>query len=67
MVNMTIALTKEIHEIIKKHPEIKWSQVARSAIEEKVKRINRGIDPLREASLKNALSDWDEADELFKI
>ncbi len=32
MTNMTLALPKELYEIIHKHKEIKWSEVAREAL-----------------------------------
>lgn len=39
MVNMTLALPKELHEVMRKHPEIKWSEVARRAMQEYVEKI----------------------------
>ncbi len=32
MVNMTLSVPAELHKIIKKHSEIKWSEVARRAM-----------------------------------
>lgn len=32
MTNMTLAIPEELHEIIRKHNEIKWSEIARQAI-----------------------------------
>ena len=32
MVNMTLSLPKELHQMIKRHKEVKWSEVARSAM-----------------------------------
>jgi hypothetical protein len=32
MVNITLSIPEELHRIIKKHPEIKWSEVARQAM-----------------------------------
>lgn len=32
MVNMTLALPDNLHSTMKKHPEIKWSEVARQAL-----------------------------------
>ncbi len=37
MVNMTLAIPDDLNGIMKKHSEIKWSEVARKAIAEKVK------------------------------
>lgn len=32
MTNMTLALPEELHGIMKKHQEIKWSEIARQAM-----------------------------------
>lgn len=37
MVNMTLAIPDDLSEVMKKHTEIKWSEVARKAIAEKAK------------------------------
>ncbi|MFH0954840.1 MAG: DUF6290 family protein [Candidatus Micrarchaeota archaeon] len=36
MGNITLAVSEELHEKMKSHPEFKWSEVARKAIEEKI-------------------------------
>ncbi|MFQ5975305.1 MAG: hypothetical protein ACE5J5_03195 [Candidatus Hydrothermarchaeales archaeon] len=32
MVNMTLSIPEELHHVIKRHKEVKWSEVARSAM-----------------------------------
>ncbi len=32
MTNMTLAVPEDLHEIMKKHSEIKWSEIARQAL-----------------------------------
>jgi hypothetical protein len=32
MTNMTLAIPEDLHKIMKKHSEIRWSEVARQAI-----------------------------------
>jgi hypothetical protein len=32
MPNMTLSLPEELHELIKKHKEVRWSEVARQAM-----------------------------------
>lgn len=32
MVNVTFAVPEELHEIMRRHPEIKWSEIARKAM-----------------------------------
>ncbi len=40
MVNMTLSLPKEIREEMKKFPEVKWSEVARKAIIQKLQMLS---------------------------
>jgi hypothetical protein len=39
MPNITLSIPEEIHIIMKKHREMRWSEVARKAIVEEVKKI----------------------------
>lgn len=39
MVNMTLAIPHELHEVIRKHTEVRWSEVARKAMWEHAKRL----------------------------
>jgi len=39
MVNMTLAVPDELHKLMKKHPEIKWSEVARMALWDKAEKL----------------------------
>ncbi len=34
MPNVTLAVPEELHKIMKNHPEIKWTEVARNAMKE---------------------------------
>lgn len=36
MANITLAVPDTLHKKMKKHPEFKWSEVARQAIEQKI-------------------------------
>ena len=53
MGNLTLSVPDQLHERMRKHPEIKWSEVARQAFAEKVDRLDaeprvikvRGIRP----------------------
>jgi len=38
---MTLSIPKELHEEMKKHPTIRWSEVARQAIEKKITTLDR--------------------------
>ncbi|MBU2099776.1 hypothetical protein KKG83_07800 [Candidatus Micrarchaeota archaeon] len=37
MTNVTLAVSEELYDKMKKHSEFKWSEVARQAIEQKIK------------------------------
>ena len=39
MPNVTLAVPEELHRIMKSHPEIKWSEIARHAMKEYAMRI----------------------------
>ncbi len=65
MVNMTMAIPEQIYRTMKKHSEIKWTEVARQAIEKKARELDEEKDAWRNYALKHALEDWDEADGLI--
>jgi len=39
MTNMTLAIPEDLHKIMKKHKEIKWTEVARQAMWERARRL----------------------------
>lgn len=39
MVNMTLAIPEQLHALMKKHSDIRWSEVARKAIEERAQKL----------------------------
>ena len=39
MTNMTLAIPEELHKIIKRHKEIKWTEVARQAIWDQARKL----------------------------
>lgn len=40
MTNVTLAVPRELHAEMRRHPEIKWSEVARQAFQRELDRIN---------------------------
>jgi hypothetical protein len=40
MPNVTLAVSKELHEEMRRHPEVKWSEVARRALQVEVERLH---------------------------
>ena len=40
MTNVTFAVPKELHEEMRRHPEIRWSEVARRAFQHEVNRLH---------------------------
>ncbi|MEK6918078.1 MAG: hypothetical protein AABW51_03970 [Nanoarchaeota archaeon] len=39
MTNMTLAIPKELHELMRKHKQIKWSEIARQAIWDQARKL----------------------------
>lgn len=39
MVNMTLSVPEELHQKLARHPEFKWSEVVRQALEQKLKEV----------------------------
>ena len=39
MTNMTLAVPEDLHEIMRKHAEIKWSEIARQALWEHARKL----------------------------
>ena len=39
MTNMTLALPKDLHKIMRKHKEVRWSEVARQALLNQAKKM----------------------------
>ena len=66
MVNMTLAVSDEMHLRMKKYSEIKWTEVARKAILTKLDALENEKKEWQKASAKHALKNWDGADELIK-
>ncbi len=58
MTNVTLAVPKELHAEMRRHPEIRWSEVARMAFQNEVDRLHV-LDRLFEAS---RLTERDAAD-----
>ena len=55
MTNMTLAIPEELHSIIKKHKEIKWSEVARQALWSQA----RKLELMDKILLKSKLTEQD--------
>lgn len=66
MGSVTLSVPEYVHKIMKKHGEVRWTEVARRAIMRKAKEVKSKKDPWREYALRHALENWDAADELIK-
>ena len=55
MANITLSIPDELHKVVKQHPEIKWSEVARQAMFEYAQKIKL-VD---EITAKSELTDMD--------
>ena len=64
MANVTLAVPEELHKIMKSHPEIKWSEVARQAMWEYARRLKL-LDSIAKRS-KLTAKEVEEIDERVK-
>jgi hypothetical protein len=55
MPNVTLAVPEELHKIMKKHPEIKWTEIARNAMKQYATRLQ----VLEDITSKSKLSEKD--------
>jgi hypothetical protein len=67
MVNVTLSVPEKTHKVMKKHKEIRWTEVARQAIIKKANEIELAKDPLRYHSLKRLAKEGDDAEKLFEF
>jgi len=51
LANVTLAVSEELRRIMKSHPEIKWSEVARQAIWEYAKKLEMMDEVTRKSKL----------------
>ncbi len=64
MVNMTISIPDKLHHLIKKHRDVKWSEIARQALWKRA----RDLEVLDRITSKSTLTLEDDAelDEIIK-
>jgi hypothetical protein len=65
VVNVTFAVPEELHEIMRRHPEIKWSEIARKAMWE----YARKLEVMERITSESRLSEKDmlELDKKVKV
>ncbi len=54
MTNMTLAVPEDLHEIMRKHTHIKWSEIARQALWEHAKKLELMDKLLAKSTLTEA-------------
>ena len=52
MTNMTLSVPEDLHEVMQKHKEIKWSEVARQAMWEQARKLELMEKILSKSKLK---------------
>lgn len=67
MANMTMAVPDELQAKMKKHSEIKWTEVARHAFETKISLLEAEKNPLRTYAYKRLIEEGEDAEKLFKF
>ena len=66
MPNMTMSVPDTMHERMRKHSDVKWTEVARQAFERKLDELEEEQkDPLRLYAYKRLIDEGEDADELF--
>ncbi len=53
MANLTLSVPDDLYEEMKRHPEIRWSEVARQALAKKLEDLRRLETLLRESELRD--------------
>ena len=61
--NITLSVADETHEKMKEHPEMRWSEIARKAIEERLELL----DAIDEISSKSRLTEKDACELADKV
>lgn len=64
MTNMTLAIPEDLHVIIRRHTEIKWSEVARRALWEQARKLELMEELLSDSKLTE--ENVDEISNLIK-
>lgn len=54
MANLTLSLPDDLYEEMKKHPEIRWSEVTRQALAKKLQDLRRLDALLRDSELRES-------------
>jgi len=64
MANITLTIPEDIHEIMRKHKEIRWSEIARASIVDHVRKLAM-MDKITEKS-KLTMKDIEEINKKIK-
>lgn len=54
MANLTLSVPEDLYQEMKKHPEIRWSEVARQALAKKLQDLRRLDTLLRDSELRDS-------------
>ena len=65
-VNMTVTVPRELREKMRKIKGVNWSEVARKAFEEEVKRVERMEAAKRTDALRTRVEGWSGEEEVRK-
>ncbi len=65
VVNMTLSMPEEYYSLMKKHSEIKWTEIMRNAAIMKLREFEDA--KLKQELLNKTSEDWDDARDLFKF
>lgn len=65
VVNVTLAIPEEIYKTMKKHPEIKWTEVMRKAAVDFAQKLEQ--DEFKKYGYHKSQANWVDANELFEF
>ena len=58
MVSITLSVPEEIHELMKKFPEVNWSGLVRTCISERAKKLALKEEMLRQLEKEKQFNGW---------
>jgi len=58
MVSITLSVPEEVHELMRKFPEVNWSGLVRACITEKAKRLAIKEEMLKQLGKEKEFNEW---------
>jgi len=65
MANITLSIPSDIYLLMKKHSEVRWTEIMRNAAIQRLRELED--KKIQQEALDYASKDWDDAHDLFKF